>query len=349
MGDFIQKINDKKTNLSYKKAQVIQKNTENTVLFIYKYEDSLEKISSNISHFFFKKTFINVKVTSKKKILKQIAKHQYIFIDHDIDLLKSITIKDKKICYVDSNFDYFKKIGNDVNNLSEYQKIRNEKMFKNIDYVYSTEQGINILKNAYNIEQSKLHPIGVPKMDFYNGSHYKTLVHEVMMQYQETLTNISILYVPSRRKDMKENIQQVKFLNELSKQLNNRVVIYYLIDDELKKLYIKNKVQGCLIDKSNLGAFLKIVNLVISDYDKIIEEAQYLEAPVARFCYDYESVKTKNGVYKELSEFDYFTTTDFKEMINYIDKINFVDNLLSEKNEKSVARQIVLDVIGRFK
>lgn len=350
MKDIVLKSTDKLLRDKYLRFKITNRQKNNTVLLINKYPNTMDGISKNISHFFFKKTEIGLNDISQTKLLKEIAKHKYIFVDHELEVLKSIKLKNKKVCYITPTTQFVEKMGNEISGCSNYNQVQNTRIFSNFtDVIVDNKVQKEQLIKAFGCDDDKIRIDGCVKMDIYNGNKFMKEVESTMIHYPETLTEISVLYVPKCRERKIDNLPQIKFLNNLHKVLGEKIKIYYSIEERIKPMFAAYDINASLINLDEVPQFLKICNLVISDYTSYSNEAKLIGSDYAHFCYDIEKFELYDSTI--LDEKSNYITED--ELIEFISTVKFEANTSSvpfnHNTINSVSRKIVFDVIGKFK
>lgn len=326
---------------------------DKSVLFINEF-DSHEAIDKNISYYHYNKMYINPKTSSMKAQIKAIKKAKYIFCDNYYVGFAAINKKNKVVTQIWHADGAVKKFGladeantQNPKDIERYKKVYNS--FDNV--VVSSDFMAECFKSAFEITSDKILNVGYPKMDNYYSVYYNEERENVMQTYPKTMEKISILYMPTFRKNQADNDKQVEFIKYLAENLDSKYHLFFHLHPSIKVPEINYKNVSPILNE-DVVYFYSLANLVISDYSSIIFEVSKFNIPIVNYLYDYEMYSASPGLFLEIDQMPGNTFFYKEEVAKYInDGLETVDNSefynkYNQYVEGKSGRDIVLSVLG---
>ena len=297
---------------------------------IYEYMINQEKYKQYKMYWSFD-TPEKFEVTGAKKIKNNSIKYFYIALKAKYWITNSgiergLKFKKTQTIYINTwHGSAIKHIGNDEN-------IQNCIHFKTTkpDYFYAQSQyDKEVFSKAFNIEKDKIVLSGLPRND-----ELKNITNEEIKLIKEKL-NIPldkkvILYVPTYREYERDKdgcvLSPPINLKYWEKELAKKYILLFRAHYEVNKVLSIKETQF-LRDYSSyekLTDLLKISDILISDYSRIIIDYSILERPIFNYIYDYDEYKEKRGLYFDIrKELPNNCLTTEEKMINRIKKIDY--------------------------
>ncbi len=239
-------------------------------------------------NFFYKDKFSN---------FKHLATSKYIFLNDNFFPLAFMNFKNQsKVIQLWHAPGAFKKFGASVDDESKQML---SKISKNIDYLITSSNNIKkYYSEAFQIEESKIKSLGLPRADYYFENH-KNLRADFDLNYPLAKNKKIILYAPTFRDNSEDNnVFNFLDLEKFNKELFNDYVLVLRLHPKIKKFFKDNiKSNQICIDCSdfkNEQELLLISNILITDYSSIMIEFSLLNKPTIFFTYDYDRYITKD-------------------------------------------------------
>lgn len=194
----------------------------------------------------------------------------------------------------------FKKFGASVESKEMLKMISD-----NTDYLITTSKNIDAYySEAFQIDESKIEALGLPRADFYFKNHDLNSLREKFNQrYSVDENKKIILYAPTFREDEKfNNVFNYFDLEKFNERLFEDYVLALRLHPKIKKFYSDDiSVEGDYIDCSdyeNEQELLLLSDLLITDYSSIMIEFALLNKPIVFFAYDLENyLNNERGFY----------------------------------------------------
>ncbi len=274
----------------------------NSFISNFKYvQEEFEK-NGNFNFFFFNKNNLSI------KNLKKLSKSKYIFLNDNFLSMANMKFNpDTIITQLWHAPGAFKKFGaSSTNDKNEIDLIKrsNEK----VTYLINTSENLaDFYGEAFQIDKSKIRPLGIPRMDFYFKSH-GNLREEFERKYPESRDKKIVLYAPTfRDNEYDNNVFNYLDLDEFNNQLGEDYILALRLHPRISDFY-GGRIEGNgrfidVSDVENEQELLLISDLLISDYSSIAIEFAALNKPVILFTYDFDNyVSSDRGFYFDLRE-----------------------------------------------
>ena len=248
-------------------------------------------------NFFYKDKFSN---------FKNLATSKYIFLNDNFFPLAFMNFKNQsKVIQLWHAPGAFKKFGASVDGESKEML---SKISKNIDYLITSSEDIKkYYSEAFQIEESKIKSLGLPRADYYFENH-KNLREDFDLKYPLAKNKKIILYAPTFRDNSEDNnVFNFLDLEKFNKNLNEDYILVLRLHPKIKKFFKDNiESNQNYIDCSdfkNEQELLLISDILITDYSSIMIEFSLLNKPTIFFTYDYDRYVTKDrGFYFDFKE-----------------------------------------------
>lgn len=199
----------------------------------------------------------------------------------------------------------------------------------NYTHVYvSSHKIIPYYAEAFNMSQDNIHPLGIPRTDFfYNSKLMKEAVNKIYENYPvlKKENGINILIAPTYR--AKGEYRESKFdlifeLKKILEYINKDVRIIYKAHpyESVKELESLEKNAKILIaNKFSINEWMVIADAFITDYSSSIFEFCLLKKPFAHFVPDLEEYSRNRGFYQDIEKIsDGAILKNSKELIEWI-------------------------------
>lgn len=146
---------------------------------------------------------------------------------------------------------------------------------------------------AFNIEESKIEIIGLPRIDYLNKKE-DNLKEKFLKDYPECNNKKIILYVPTFRKN--NSVNKKELIENINKEKYKLIIRNHPLD--------KDKLDEENIVKNDYDTMflLKIADFVITDYSAIAYEASIFDRPLYFYLYDIEEYSKNRGLNVDLSK-----------------------------------------------
>lgn len=269
-----------------------------------------------------------------------LARSGYIFLNDNFLPLAYMDISDStKITQLWHGPGVFKKFGySSVNpdNKDLIYLIRNSS--RKIDYLtVSSRNVIKYYREAFQIDENKIIPWGIPRLDFYSSTNIsKDNVNKIRNSFEKVHPQIKnkkiILYAPTFRENPEYNnvfdyFDVNKFNNNLSDEYILLVRLHPKINDYIKEEKIN--VIDCT-DYSEQDLLL-ISDILITDYSSIMVEYSLLNRPIIFFAYDLDNyINNERGFYFDYNDVPGSIVKDTDELIDVIKNHDFRLNKLEK-------------------
>lgn len=264
-------------------------------------KDEFEK-NGDFNFFFFNKNNLSL------RNLKKLSKSKYVFLNDNFLAMANMKFNpDTIITQLWHAPGAFKKFGasssNDKNEI-DLIKRSNEK----VTYLITTSGNIaDFYGEAFQIDKSKIRPLGIPRMDYYFKDHGR-LRKSFERRYPEVKGKKIVLYAPTFRDNEYDNdVFNYLDLDEFNNQLGDDYILALRLHPRISKFYEGSIGDGKgfidVSDVENEQELLFISDLLISDYSSIAIEFAALNKPVILFTYDFDNyVSADRGFYFDLRE-----------------------------------------------
>lgn len=206
-------------------------------------------------------------------------------------------------------------------------------MHKNYDYVLCGGSAtIPYFASAFNIEESKVKPFGLPRIDYLlDNNQLKLNKNRIYKDYKQLKFKKNILYVPTFRKG--KSLKLKEFIDSFNFDKFNLIIKKHPSD---KTKILNNKI--IVPKKYNVLQLLSIADYVITDYSAVAFECAVLEIPLYFYVYDideYEKIRGLNiNLFKEMGS---FTFKDIKKLFQSLNKEKYNYKQLNNFKKKFVS------------
>ncbi len=230
---------------------------------------------------------------------KKLAASRYIFLNDNFFPLAFMNFKkESKVIQLWHAPGAFKKFGASL--AGESGEMIKE-ISKNIDYLIVSSDNIKkYYAEAFQIEESKIMPLGLPRADYYFENHnLEKLRQDFDSKYPLAKNKKIILYAPTFRDNpCDNNVFNFLDLEKFNRELSDEYVLVLRLHPKIKKFFNNEiKVNGDYIDCTefkNEQELLLISDILITDYSSIMIEFSLLNKPVIFFTYDYDNYISKD-------------------------------------------------------
>ncbi|MBQ9025741.1 MAG: CDP-glycerol glycerophosphotransferase family protein [Methanobrevibacter sp.] len=278
---------------------------DNLVSFII---DSNESFSGNLEYIkneFEKMGGYDFNFYYKDKIsfssLKKLATSKYVFLNDNFFPIAFMNFKDEtSVIQLWHAPGAFKKFGGSVENREMLKLISDS-----TDFLIVTSTHIeDYYSEAFQIDKSKIKPLGLPRADYYFKNHDISQLREKFnKRFNIDSDKKIILYAPTFRENKQyNNVFNYLDLNKFNQQLCDEYVLVLRLHPKIKKFYSEDiSVDGDYVDCSdykNEQELLLLADILITDYSSIMIEFAILDKPVIFFAYDLENyLNNERGFY----------------------------------------------------
>ena len=172
-------------------------------------------------------------------------------------------------------------------------------MHENYDYVLISGEGSRKhFAEAFNMDEEKVILLGAPILDYLNEAP----PNELFSRYPQLSTKKTILYAPTFRK--KYSIDYRSIIDEIDFKKYNLVIKQHPLDNQV----IQD--ERVIIDKKFMTEdFIKISDIVITDYSAVSAMAIYLKKRLYYFVPDLNEYSVQQGL--NLNLFDLLSKQSF--------------------------------------
>ncbi|WP_407378861.1 CDP-glycerol glycerophosphotransferase family protein [Methanobrevibacter sp.] len=277
----------------------------NLVSFII---DSNESFSGNLEYIkeeFEKRENYEFNFYYKDKLsfssLKKLATSKYVFLNDNFFPIAFMKFSKKTlVIQLWHAPGAFKKFGGSVENREMLKLISN-----NTNFLIVTSKHIeDYYSEAFQIDKSKIKPLGLPRADYYFKNHdIHKLRENFNKKYDLNSDKKIILYAPTFRENKEfNNVFNYLNLEKFNEHLSDEYVLALRLHPKIKKFYSQDiSVDGDYIDCSdykNEQELLLISDILITDYSSIMIEFAMLNKPIIFFAYDLDNyLSNERGFY----------------------------------------------------
>jgi CDP-ribitol ribitolphosphotransferase len=218
----------------------------------------------------------------------------------------------------------FKKFG-----LSElkYKKVKYKmNQYNEIDLLtISSDNILEIYKEAFGIEEEKIKNLGIPRADVFFKEKEKIKIKELFFKKYPKLKNKRIImYAPTFRDNTKDYFSlelDISLMKEKLERLN--YILLLRLHPSIKKdnISVDNKFSFDFSKYEQVSDLLVVSDILISDYSSIIFEFSIMKKPILFYAYDVEEYIKDRGFYYDYYDFipnkiSYTTEEIIKAVIN---------------------------------
>ena len=228
---------------------------------------------------------------------KKLATSKYIFLNDNFFPLAFMDFKkESKVVQLWHAPGAFKKFGASI--ASESSEMIKE-ISKNIDYLIVSSDNIKkYYAEAFQIEESKIKSLGLPRADYYFENH-KNLRQDFDLKYPLAKNKKIILYAPTFRDNNEDNnVFNFLDLEKFNRELDDEYILVLRLHPKIKKFFKggieDNEDYIDCTEFKNEQELLLISDILITDYSSIMIEFSLLNKPTIFFTYDYDRYITKD-------------------------------------------------------
>ena len=324
---------------------------ENRITFIM---DSNESFKGNLDYIkkeFEKRGNFEFNFFYKDKIsliaFKNLATSKYVFLNDNFFPLAFMSFKDEtKVIQLWHAPGASKKFGGSVASPDEIEML--SKIGENTDYLITSSRKIeDFYSEAFQIEKSKIKPLGLPRLDYYFEKHdLNSLKEDFFKKYGLDSNKKIILYAPTFRDEEKyNNVFDFLDLRKFNEALGNDYVLALRLHPKIKDFYVDSIESGeDYIDCSDYPSeqeLMMLSDILITDYSSIMIEFAILDKPIVFFVYDLDNyLKTERGFY-----YDFEKTVPGKLVYNSDELITAIKNDDFDKDKLSSFTKTQFDAI----
>ncbi len=204
------------------------------------------------------------------------------------------------------------------------------KMHKNYTNITCTSEATKkIYAQAFNINESKILKLGMPRIDYLLNENINKNIEEIYKEYPKLKEKQNILYVPTFRKNVEIDLTQI--CNSFNKEKYNLIIRLHPLD--------KSKVdEGFLINnKYSTLDLIKIADYIITDYSAASFEAATINKKIFFYLYDIKEYEKARGLNINLKqEMPNETFNEIKEIAKRIE-----NNLYNEEELENFRKKYI--------
>ena len=349
--------------LYYKICLLFSRKKGNTILFMSETRDALEGNLKALSDRMiergldkeYKLTYSFTKLLDGSlspkyflKVIKKIAKADYIFIDDYAPTFGVIKLKNTKLIQVWHAGVGFKSVG--------YSRFGKEgsphpliSAHRNYDYAtVASESLISTYQEVFGLTKKHFLVPGMLRLDGYlDKDKINNTKEKIIKEYPSIKDKKVILFAPTYRgmgqREAYYDYDKIDF-DELYKvcKKENYVVLFKMhpfidekvpIKDEYKDLFVDVK------DYKDINELFYITDILITDYSSAIYEYSLFEKPIIFFDYDKDEYQVIRGVHNNLDDSPGDVCTNFDEVLKLLKNKNFNIDKVKEYKKKNILIQ----------
>lgn len=349
--------------LYYKLCLLFSRKKGNTILFMSETRDGLEgnlKALSdrmiergldkeyNLTYSFNKLLNGNLSPKYFLKVIKKIAKADYIFIDDYTPTFGVIKLKNTKLIQIWHAGVGFKSVG-----YSRFGKDGSPhpiiSSHRNYDYAtVASENLISTYQEVFGLTKKHFLVPGMLRLDGYlDKDIIKNTKDKIYKEYPSIKDKKVILFAPTYRgmgqREAYYDYDKIDFdeLYKLCKKENYIVLfkVHPFIDE---KVPIKSEYKDLFIDVKDykdINELFYITDILITDYSSAIYEFSLFEKPIIFFDYDKDEYQVIRGVHNNLDDSPGDVCTNFDEVLKLLKNKNFNIDKVKEYKKKNILIQ----------
>ena len=278
---------------------------------------------------------------------KKLATSKYVFLNDNFFPLAFMNFKNEtNVVQLWHAPGASKKFGGSVASPDEIEML--SKISSNTDFLISSSKKIeDYYAEAFQIDKSKIKPLGLPRLDYYFENHdLNKLKLEFCKKYGIDSNKKLILYAPTFRNEKKyNNVFDYLNLAEFNDVLGEDYILALRLHPKIKNFYAENiESSEDYVDCSDYPSeqeLMMISDILITDYSSIMIEFAILDKPIIFFAYDLDNyIKIERGFY-----YDFKKTVPGKLVYNCDELIDAIKNNDFDKNKLSSFTKTQFDVI----
>ena len=201
---------------------------------------------------------------------------------------------------------------------------------KNYSHVLvSSKEVIPHYAEAFNMDPSRIHPMGIPRTDlFFNDTLKTEAIERVYHKYPELKGKKLVLYAPTFRGVVRQQIDVVMpfDLKQATESLGEDMILGLKMHPFVSKSFDLEGLENVinLSDYPEVNDLLLVTDLLISDYSSLVFEFSLLERPMIFYAHDRVDYIAERDFYYEYESFvpgPIVETTE--ELIHQLKSSNF--------------------------
>lgn len=280
------------------------------------------------------------------KAFKNLATSKYIFLNDNFFPLAFMSFKDETdVIQLWHAPGASKKFGGSVASPDEIEML--SKISENIDYLISSSKKIeDYYSEAFQIDKSKIKPLGLPRLDYYFEKHDLNNLKEDFFKKYGINSKKIILYAPTFRDEERyNNVFDFLDLKKFNEVLGDDYVLALRLHPKIRDFYTENieSVEE-YIDCSDYPSeqeLMMLSDILITDYSSIMIEFAILDKPIIFFVYDLDNyLRTERGFY-----YDFKKTVPGKLVYSSDELITAINNKDFDKDKLSSFTSTQFDAI----
>ncbi|NLJ19257.1 CDP-glycerol glycerophosphotransferase family protein [Globicatella sulfidifaciens] len=231
-------------------------------------------------------------------------------------------------------------IGKDFGASDQYLKLI--KVHSNYTYaIVSGKSVIPMYAEAFNMDESKILPLGTPRVDFfYQYEKHQKIINDFYFKYPQLKRKKIILYAPTYRggsynqSTFKSNLDFHYLYEQIGEEYVIITHLHPYITGGLSDSYPTEFVIE--MDRSfNINELMIISDLLITDYSSVIFEFSLLKKPIIFYTPDIEEYKKERDFYFDFEKFiPGESFKDSKSLAHYIKRGRFnIDEVMNFSNK----------------
>lgn len=281
------------------------------------------------------------------KAFKNLATSKYVFLNDNFFPLAFMRFKDEtKVVQLWHAPGASKKFGGSVASQEDVEML--SKISENTDYlIVSSEKIEDYYCEAFQIDKSKIKPLGLPRLDYYFEDHDLNRIKEdFFKRYGFDSDKRIILYAPTFRDEKKyNNVFDYLDLKKFNEILGEDYVLALRLHPKIRDFYAENiESNEEYIDCSDYPSeqeLMMISDILITDYSSIMIEFAILDKPIIFFVYDLNNyLRTERGFY-----YDFEKTVPGKLVYDSDELIRAIKNNDFDKDKLSSFTMTQFDAI----
>lgn len=269
---------------------------------------------------------------------KNLATSRFVFLNDNFFPLAFMNFKDEtSVIQLWHAPGASKKFGGSV--CSDEEREMLSKASDNTDFLITSSKNVeNEYAEAFQIDKSKIKPLGLPRIDYYFENHdVDRIKSEFCQKYNVSPDKKIILYAPTFRDEKKyNNVFDYLDLEDFNEALGEEYVFALRLHPKIRDFYdgdISSK--GQYIDVSSFKSeqeLMLISDMLITDYSSIMIEYAILNRPIVFFTYDLDSyLSNERGFYYDFKEtVPGPIVYTCEELINVIENNEFDERKISD-------------------
>lgn len=233
----------------------------------------------------------------------------------------------------------------------------------NYTHVYvSSKNVVPFYAEAFNMSESNIYPLGIPRIDLFNNKNQITqVVSKLSMEYPviEDRKYINILVAPTYRAggiQRESDFNIVDIISNMMKYISDDVRIFFKAHPYMPKkemAVLEDQPNVIIISKYSINEWMLIADAFITDYSSSIFDFSLLERPFAHFVPDIDDYKMNRGFYQDIEKIsDGTVITDQESLVNWINSREQDEHFDTSRmvhhnfdNTKDVSKKIVTHFI----